>query len=215
MSFDWKSVLSAVGPTALSFIPGVGPVLSGAAKIASIIGGDAGQKIEAGLKTVTDGLSEVGKAPLTPDQQIEMDKARMMTEVELKEIGYKTKKLDYDDQAGGRDVIKTALMSTDPLVRQARPKMMVLLGKSAVGYTIFTPVVVAICAALNVDKELLDLIVKLILWQGATLWGAFTTSFTGYTVARTADKKIASAHELGADQSKMLGILSKLGNKIS
>ena len=215
MSFNWKSVLSVVGPTALNFIPGVGPVLSGVAKVASIIGGDAGQKIEAGLKTVTDGLSEAGKAPLSPDQQIELKKAKMGTEVALKEIGYKTKKLDYDDQAGGRDVIKTALMSADPLVRQARPKMMILLGKSSVSYTILTPILVVICAALKIDKELLDLIVKLILWQGATLWGAFTTSFTGYTVARSADKKIASMHELGADPSKILGILSKLGNKIS
>ena len=215
MGFNWKSVLSVVGPAALNFIPGIGPVLSGVAKVASIIGGDAGQKIEAGLKTVTDGLSEAGKAPLSPDQQIELKKAKMGTEVALKEIGYKTKKLDYDDQAGGRDVIKTALMSADPLVRQARPKMMILLGKSSVSYTILTPILVVICAALKIDKELLDLIVKLILWQGATLWGAFTTSFTGYTVARSADKKIASMHELGADPSKMLGILSKLGNKIS
>ncbi|MBW2607710.1 MAG: hypothetical protein JRD05_08755, partial [Deltaproteobacteria bacterium] len=104
MGFNWKSVLSAVGPTALNFIPGVGPVLSGVAKVAAIIGGNAGQKIEAGLKAVTDGLSEVGKAPLSPDQQVELKKAKMDTEVELKEISYKKKKLDYDDQAGGRDV---------------------------------------------------------------------------------------------------------------
>lgn len=212
---DWKSALKAVGPTALSFIPGVGPILSGVAKVAATIGGDTGQKIEDGLKTVTEGLSEVGKTPLSPDQQVELEKTRMETEVELKEIDFKTKKLDYDDQAGGRDVIKTALMSTDPLVRQARPKMMLLLGKSAITYTILTPVVVIACALGNVDKELLDLVIKLILWQGATLWGVFTTSYTGYTLARSADKKIASDHELGTDPSKMLGLLSKLGNKIS
>jgi len=50
---------------------------------------------------------------------------------------------------------------------------------------------VAILAVTKVDAELIGLITDLILWQGATLWSAFTASFTGYTVARTSDKKTA------------------------
>ena len=123
-------------------------------------------------------------------------------------------RLVYEDQAGGREVVKTALMSSDPVVRQARPKMMLLLGKAGIAYTIVTPVVVGICALANVSKDLLDIIMELVLYQGLTLWAAFTTSFTGYTVARSADKRIIGNHDLGT-APKLLGMLSKLGHKIS
>jgi len=215
MGFDLKSIISAIGPTALSFIPGVGPVLSGVAKAAIAVGGSTGDKIKKGLEQVSAGLAEVGKTPLSPDQQVELEKAKAETEVQLKEIMYKEKKLTYDDQAGGGDVIKTALLSNDPVVRQARPKMMILLGRASIAYTVFTPILIFVSAILKMDKELLDILTKLVLWQGATLWGAFTTSFTGYTVARSADTKISSTHELGMDPSKMLQTISRLGNKIS
>jgi hypothetical protein len=40
-------------------------------------------------------------------------------------------RLIYQDQAGGREVVKTALMRSDPVVRQARPKMMCSLARLA------------------------------------------------------------------------------------
>ena len=112
-------------------------------------------------------------------------------------------------------MIKTALVSNDPVVRQARPKMMVLLGRTAVSYTIGTPIVVCVLALCNVDEPLIKLIVELVLWQGATLWGAFMTSFTGYTVARSADKKTLARMENGEPSTKLLKLISKIGGKIS
>lgn len=217
MSFLDKltGVVKALGPTALSFVPGVGPVLTGVAKLAQVIGGDNGSKIDEGLKMVTEGLAAVGKQPLSPDQHVELETSKMDMEVQLKEIAYKEKKLNYDDQAGGREVIKMALLSSDELVRQARPKMMLMLGKSAIAYTFLTPVLVVVLAKANVDKEMLGLVVKLVLWQGGTLWTTFTASFTGYTVARSVDKKSAAMAEVGMAPSELMKTLSALGKKIS
>ena len=76
-------------------------------------------------------------------------------------------------------------------------------------------VVVGICALANVSKDLLDIIMELVLYQGLTLWAAFTTSFTGYTVARSADKRVAGNSDLQTSLSRLLGALSKLGHAIS
>ena len=208
---DWGKI----GAAALQFIPAGGPVLKGISVLASIIGGDAGDKINSGLAQIEEGLKEVGKTPLSPDQQIELEKSKQATQIKLKKLAYEDKKLAYDDQAGGREVVKTALMSNDEFVRQARPRMMVNLGKAAIAYTFLTPFMVLLCAWLNVEKDLTELLVKLVLWQGGTLWTTFTASFTGYTVARSADKRAAAMQDIGVEPGKLLKALSKAGHKIS
>jgi len=215
MSFDIKQILGIAGDVALSFVPGASPVLKGLAGVAKMIGGETGQKIEGGIAMLSEGLSAVGKQPLSPEQQVEQEKIRSAAEIELAEIAYRNKKLGYDDQAGGRDIVKTALTSDDPLVRQARPKVMILLGKVAMLYTILTPILILDMGYLGINKDLISMTVNLILWQGGMLWSAFTASFTGYTVARSADKKIAGMVGLGMEPSKLLESLSKIGNKIS
>ena len=80
----------------------------------------------------------------------------------------------------GKQTIEKDLLNDDPVVRQARPRMMLLLGKAAILYSIVTPLLVIMCSLLKVEQNVIDAIIKLILWQGATLWGSFTTSFTGY-----------------------------------
>ena len=152
---------------------------------------------------------------VTPEQQIELKRMLLKDEQVKEQAELYRLRLVYQDQAGGREVIKTALMSADPVVRQARPKMMLLLGKAGIAYTILTPVVVGICALANVSKDLLDIIMELVLYQGLTLWAAFTTSSTGYTVARSADKRIAGNPESQTGPSGVLGVLSKLGHAIS
>jgi len=93
--------------------------------------------------------------------------------------------------------------------------MMTLLGKTSVGYTIGTPLLVCIMAWLKVDTELLKLITSMILWQGATLWGAFMTSYTGYTLARSVDKNTQAKASNGFDQNKLLEMASKIGKVVS
>ena len=215
MSFDIVKVLGVIGEVGASFVPGLNPVLKGAAAIAKMVGGSAGDKINSGLSQISEGMGEMAKTALTPEQQIEQKKITAQTDVALAELGYKDKKLDYDDAAGGRDVIKTALLSKDPVIAQARPKMMILLGKVSMGYTCLTPVVVGILAIAGLDKDLLSIIANMILWQGATLWGAFMTSFTGYTVARSVDKNTQAKSENGMAQSNVLKMVSKIGGMIS
>ena len=210
-----NSVLGLLGKFAAKQVPGLGLVMDGLDLVSEIVGGDTGKKIKDGINLVSEGINDAGNAPLTPEQQVQMEDVRAKKEVELQELVYKNKKLEYDDQAGGRDVIKTALLSEDPVVRQARPKMMTRLGIFAMIYTIATPLLIFNMAALGISAALIKLVTDLILWQGATLWGAFMTSFTGYTVARSADKKIAGLSEMGQNPTNLLKVLSKLGNKIS
>lgn len=210
-----NSVLGLLGKFAAKQVPGLGLVMDGLDLVSEIVGGDTGKKIKDGINLVSEGINDAGNAPLTPEQQVQMEDVRAKKEVELQELIYKNKKLEYDDQAGGRDVIKTALLSEDPVVRQARPKMMTRLGIFAMIYTIATPLLIFNMAALGISAALIKLVTDLILWQGATLWGAFMTSFTGYTVARSADKKIAGLSEMGQNPTNLLKVLSKLGNKIS
>ena len=93
MGFDIKSILGTIGDVALSFVPGGGTFLKAFMGVAKAVGGDAGKKIEDGLSLVTDGLSRVGKEPLSPEQQVALEKNRNETEVELAEIKYKDKVL--------------------------------------------------------------------------------------------------------------------------
>jgi len=215
MGFDIKSILGTIGEVALGFIPGANPVLKVIAGVAKAVGGDAGKKIEDGISAISEGLATVGKTPLSPEQQLALEVNRNQTEIELAEIKYKDKALNYDDAIDSRSVIKTALVSDDPVVRQARPKMMVLLGKTAVAYTIGTPLFIGFLSLLKVDSGTIKLLVHMILWQGGTLWSAFMTSFTGYTIARSADKRSVVKMENGEMPSKLLDMVSKIGKKIS
>ena len=210
-----SDILSGAGDIIGNFIPGANIVLKGAGALAGMIGGETGKKIQAGAEMLAEGMQEAGKTPLSPEQQIQREKLVSDTKIEMAKIQFAEKKLDYDDIAGGRDVIKTALVSDDPIVRQARPRMMVKLGNAAIGYTIGTPIIVIIAAAFNVNSETLGVVTQMIIWQGATLWGAFMTSFTGYTIARSADKKTQADLDCGQDPSKMLEMISKLGRKVS
>ena len=210
----WKNLVGAIGKGMIEMLPFgrlVTAGLEGIGGLADAVGGETGTKIKTGIGAITEGLKEIGQTALPPETQARILENKNNKEIEMAKIAYDEKKLTFQDQSEGRDVIKTALLSDDPLVRQARPKMMLLLGKTAIGYTIGTPVLVAILAVTKVDAELIGLITDLILWQGATLWSAFTASFTGYTVARTSDKKTAK----GIMPGRLLKLAAKIGTKIS
>ena len=204
-------LIKNIGMAALGFIPGVGPILTGLEKVAGVIGGSAGEKIIRGITTVSDGLTEAGKNPMSPEQQVELDKARMETEVDLAEIGFKKEKLDYDDAAGGREVIKTALLSDDPVVRQARPRMMVKLGNSCILFALYAPLSVIAAGHAQLSAATMTDFMGMLKWIGGFLFSAFMTSFTGYTVARSADKKIAAGNPSG----KLLNMAAAIGRKLS
>jgi hypothetical protein len=163
-----------------------------------------------------DGIeTEIQAGKVSPEQQIELKRMLFENDQVKARYEFEREKLRYDDQAGGREVIKTALMSSDPVVRQARPKMMMRLGNGAILYTFVMPIFVGICAVAGAKEKLLGIIVQIVLYLGLALWGAFTTSFTGYTLARSADKRVAGNSDLQTSPSRLLGVLSKLGHAIS
>jgi len=204
-------LLKNIGKAALSFIPGVGPILTGLDKVADVIGGAAGEKIKNGISVVSDGLTEAGKNPMSPEQQVELEKARMDTEVALAETGYKKEKLTYDDAAGGREVVKTALLSNDPIVRQARPRMMIKVGNYSILYAFYAPLSVIAAGHAGFSEAIIANFISVIIWIGGFLFSAFMTSFTGYTVARYGDKKIAA----GGSPGKFLNMAAAIGKKLS
>jgi len=119
-------------------------------------------------------------------------------------------KLEYADAAGGREVIKTALLSDDPIVRRARPMMMILLGKACVYYAFYAPLAVVAAQSVGIDTTAFMTVIK---WIGGFLFGSFSTAFTGYTVARSVDKNVATKGEAGVGSA--LKMMSKLGNLVA
>jgi len=204
-------IIKNIGKAALSFIPGVGPILTGLEKVADVIGGSAGEKIKNGISVVSEGLTEAGKNPMSPEQQMELEKARMETEVDLAEIGFKQEKLTFDDVAGGREVVKTALLSDDPTVRQARPRMMTKLGNYSILYAFYAPLSVIAAGHAGFSEVIMANFISTLLWIGGFLFGTFTSSFTGYTLARSVDKKTAS----GGTPGKFLNMAAAIGRKIA
>jgi len=164
-----------------------------------------------------DGIqSELQAGKIPAEQQVELKRLLLENEQVKMRYDFEREKLAYDDQAGGREVIKIESSSTDPIVRQARPKMMMRAGNAGIAYTFVMPCVLAACAIANVKETTLAIIIELMIWLGSLIWGAFMTSFTGYTVARSADKRINGAENvLQPSSAKILGMLSKLGHKIS
>jgi len=200
-----------IGKAAFSFIPGVGPILAGLEKVAGVIGGAAGEKIISGISTVSEGLTAATKNPMSPEQQVELETARIQTEVALAEIGYKQEKLTHDDAAGGREIVKTALLSDDPIVRQARPRMMIKVGNYSILYAFYAPLSVIAAGHAGFSEAIIANFISVIIWIGGFLFSAFMTSFTGYTVARYGDKKIAAGGEAG----KFFNMAAAIGKKIA
>jgi len=117
----------------------------------------------------------------------------------------------FKDQEGGREIIKTAIMSNDDEVRKARPRMMVRLGNCSIVYAFYAPLAVIAAGGMNFSAATMGDFMSIIKWIGGFLFSAFMTSFTGYTVARTTDKKILAGNAPG----KTLQLAAKLGKLIS
>lgn len=206
-------------------IDDLGLILGAAKMVPKAWGAIAGLFGKKAPETVTqageliDGIQgELRAGKIPAEQQVELKRLLLENEQVKMRYDYEREKLVYDDQAGGRDVIKIESSSVDPLVRQARPKMMMRAGNAGIAYTFVMPCIVALCAIANVKEATLVVIIELMIWLGGLIWGAFMTSFTGYTVARSADKRMLGNSELsevGTGPAGLLGMLSKLGHKIS
>lgn len=210
----WTDIISTIGKGAIGMLPGGGlavTALEGISKIADIVGGKDGDKISNGVKEITEGLKSIEKTPMSPDLQVKMADNKNEYEIKMKEIALEEKSLIYQDQAGGREIVKTALNSDDPLVRQARPKMMIKLGTAAIIYSFVSPFIVFSAGFAGFSDKIVTILIDVLTYQGGMLWTSFTLSFGGYTAARTLDKRALS----GKKQTSVLESVSKIGKMIS
>ena len=209
---DWKEV-------GLQFVKKGLPLLGG------LIAGPAGSLgAQAAISLVSSVLGK-GEDEITPEtvaqtinanpeslvelRKLEMQHKERLQEflIEEKRIQLERDRLDFQDQAGGREVIKAALISDDPLVRQARPKMMLLIGKTCIVFAFYAPLSVIAAGQLGIFANIVTEYMSMLRWIGGFLFSAFMTSFTGYTVARYGDKRTAAQF----DSSKALDVVSKVG----
>jgi len=190
----FTTIAKIAGKGVLSFLPGgtlIPTVLEGAAEIAGIIGGKTADKINTGLEAVAEGLTEVGNSTLTESQRVQLFELKASREVKLKEIALAELKLEYTDAATSKEVIKAALESGDEYVRRARPQMMKRMGYAAMGYAFFAPAILVYLSTQGATEASVTQISSLMTYVGAFLMTSFTTAFTGYTVARSRDKRAA------------------------
>lgn len=144
--------------------------------------------IEAG-GMIEDIAESIKEGQVSPEQQVELKRLLLQNKQIEEQVKYEREKLIYDDQAGGREVIKTALSSDDVYVRRTRPKILRwLFGVSAI-YTFFAPSIYIAACSLGVSENKLKILVEILTWIGGFLFTSFTTAFTGYTVARSIDKR--------------------------
>lgn len=159
--------------------------------------------------------TEAAKAiEANPELALEYQRELHGYELALKEIEYKKEKLAYEDQAGGRDVVKTALVSDDPVVRRARPQTMVFIGKMSVLYAFYAPVTVIAASYALHDADLATFI-GMVRYIAGFLFGAFMAAFTGYTVGRSADKRTVAYEESGVMAPGALQKIAKMAGKVA
>jgi len=191
------------------------PLAMGLAQyVPKLIGLLAGDKAEETAEQVV-GIARAVTGNQDPQAAVEAIKQNPELQIKFQEqanqFALEKARLIYDDQAGGREVIKTALLSDDPVVRQARPRMMTKLGNYCILFAFYAPVSVIAAGHAGLEPSVMANFMSVLMWIGGFLFGSFTTSFTGYTVARSADKKTAAGNAPG----KFLSMAASLGRKIS
>jgi len=195
------SLLPAAVKHAPDIIEGVGKIFGGKAEE---IAKDAAGFANTVIKGVQTGV-------IPPEKQVELQRFLEENEIRLKEARLKELELQVRDAEGGRDVIKTALLSNDPLVRQARPRMMIKVGNACILFSFYAPLCIVAMGVWKVAPSIIVDTMSMIKWIGGFLFSSFMTSFTGYTVARYGDKKIVA----GESGSKALNMVTKLGRWVS
>jgi len=173
--------------------------------------GDKGAKVAEAVDTIDDAVSDIKNDRLPPEAKVQLANITMSRDVQMAAHEIQKMRLPYEDAAGGREVIKTALLSDDPLVRQARPRMMILMGQACIVFAFYAPLAVVAAGHCGFGDAVISNFMSVLIWVGGFLFGSFTTSFTGYTVARTADKKTMA----GAEPGKLLGMAASIGRRIA
>lgn len=174
-----------IGKGLLKLIPGVGNaigLLDTVGDIAEAIGGETGRKIKEGLGQVSEGLQEVQKQPLSPEQQVQMGKITMRHKERMAAI-------DLKDTEGGRKLATVEINSEDEYVRRTRPMLLRWYGKGTF-FLIFTCILVVFISAFtsSISKDEAQFIVDVLKWALPSVSGTFLFMYRAYTGKRTQEK---------------------------
>jgi len=164
--------------------------------------------VEAG-KLIEGVQAEIQSGRISPEQQVELKRLLLENEQVKARYEFEREKLVYEDQAGGREVVKTALTSEDPFVRRTRPKILRRLFSFVCFYSAFAPVIYIDACYLNLDAAQLGVLKSLLVWIGTGLWSAFLTGFTGYTVVRSKYDKRGLPSDLPSIAKSITGLIGR------
>jgi len=174
--------------------------------IASLFGAKAPKTVIEAGKLIDSVSDEITRGEVPPEQQVEL-KSLLLKDEQIKEqIELEKLRLRYQDQAGGRDVVKTALASEDPYVRQTRPRILRRLFVFTCVYSVFAPAIFLLACKWGVDAAQLGTLSSLLLWLGSGLWSAFLSGFLGYTVVRSKFDKQGKPSDLPSLAKGAMGL---------
>jgi hypothetical protein len=149
--------------------------------IGRIVGGEKGRKLEEAVGAMGEVTQQLAAGRLPPEQQAALRTAMLEHEGKLKQIALERYRLDLQDAAGARDVIKMALTSEDAYVRRARPTFLwIMYVVLLVNFVVFP----------MVGKAPVD-------FPDAIFW-LFGTAFLGYGAFRSLDKRGLGLSDLRA-----------------
>jgi len=178
--------------------------------IASLFGAKAPKTVLEAGKLIDSISGEITRGEVPPEQQVEL-KALLLKDEQIKEqVELDKLRLRYQDQAGGRDVVRTALASEDPYVRQTRPKILRRLFAFTCVYSIFAPAIFIVACKCSIDAAQLETLSSLLLWLGSGLWSAFLSGFLGYTVVRSKFDKQGNPSDLPSLARGATGLIKGL-----
>lgn len=165
--------------------------------------------IEAG-KLIDSVSEEITKGKVTPEQRVHLKELLLQNDQVKDQVELEKLRLQYQDQAGGREVIRTALTSEDEYVRRTRPKILRRLFTFVCFYSVYAPVIYIDACWLGLKTAQLDALSSLLLWTGASLWTTFLGGFTGYTVVRSKYDKRGLSSDLPSLAGAAMGLVKRI-----
>jgi hypothetical protein len=178
--------------------------------VAGLFGKKAPKSVMEAGKIANDIMGSFQKDEVPPEVQLKLEavlnehKEKMARiALEEKEMDINLKKEELKEVESVRELEKESYKVDDEYVRRTRPKILRDLFVMCCGFSLFAPLCVIAIAIAGVEAAIVSSVVGMIEWIGGWLFGTFSTSFIGYTAARSVDKK-------NPDFKNGAGIMSKL-----
>ena len=160
--------------------------------VASIFGKDVPKSIQQAGELVNTIVSGIKSGEVPQEKQFELQIAIMQHEERVEEEKTKRREIELKELQHQRDT-QAALWATDQqsaslFVQETRPKILRQIWKFVMFYIVFAPIL-AIDALFLLPISQATLIIDLLGSLGTWVLGMFTTSYIGYSTARTFDKR--------------------------